>query len=122
MACGDAPPQPSQTLTTHPRTADRYARLLRRQLVEADVVALKQAMSCETSRLSNALGFAEATARLYAVVASVHRGVDRAKLTRIDQALGMRSYEVGGPLCDSLNAISDREDPIAPVDPAIRDR
>jgi hypothetical protein len=28
----------------------------------------------------------------------------------------MKSFEVGSPLCDSLNAIATREDPIAPVD------
>ncbi len=120
MACGDPPPQPSRTLTTHPRAADRYARLLQRQLVESDVVALGQAMTCEISRLAGVLGSEEAKARVYAVVDSVHRGVDREKLKRIDQALGGRSY--GGEECDSLNAISDREEPIAPVDPAIRDR
>jgi hypothetical protein len=34
----------------------------------------------------------------------------------IENQLGGHSFEVRSPLCDSLNAIANREDPVAPVD------
>jgi hypothetical protein len=42
----------------------------------------------------------------------------RARADSVDARLGGPdgNYETSGPLCDSLNAIANREDPIAPVD------
>ncbi len=118
-ACGEPRPKgPSHTLTTYPHAADRYARLLRRQLSDSNPIALQQQLSCEAARLIDSLGPDEMQLRVAGVEDSVYRTpAARAARTRVDQVISGRSYEVGGPVCDSLNAIADREDPIVKVEP-----
>ena len=119
LACREAPPRgPSRTVATHPHAADRYARLLRRQLTDSNLVAVQEQLSCEAARLAEALGPEEATLRIIGVEDSTYRTpADRAARARVDEIISGRSYEVYGASCDSLNAVADREDPIVKVPP-----
>lgn len=49
------------------------------------------------------LGVRDSTARLR---------VDARRRNEVDSLLGTSDYAVDGPVCDSLNAIAGREDPI----------
>ncbi len=117
-ACSEPLPKgPAKSVKSYPNAADRYARLLRRQLSDSDPVDLQQELSCEQWRLSQALGVDDALLRVAAVRDTVLAAPDaRAAHARVQRMVAGRSYEVGGALCDSLNVIADREDPIVKVD------
>jgi hypothetical protein len=111
------PTDPPRTLASHPRAFDRYARLLQRELVDTNPVATGQLIACEINRLGFVFGSDEVRRRMYPVEDSVWATPAlRARADSIDVKLGGHSYEGVGPLCDSLNAIANREDPIAPLD------
>jgi hypothetical protein len=118
-ACGEPLPKgPARTLTTYPDAADRYARLKRRQLSDSNPVAIQEQVMCEIARMGRALGPDEVQLRIAGVEDSLYRTpADRAARARVDAIVSGRSYEVSGPLCDSLNAIADREDPIVKATP-----
>lgn len=117
-ACPSPGPKgPSKTLATYPHAADRYARLLRRQLTSTNPIAFQDSLSCEASRLVDSLGPDEMRLRLQAVEDSTYRSsADSQARVRVDGAVSGRSYEASGAFCDSVNAIADREDPIVRVD------
>ena len=53
VACAEPLPKgPAKTLKTYPHAADRYARLLRRQLMDPDPEEVQQELACEDWRLS----------------------------------------------------------------------
>jgi len=118
-ACAEPPPKgPSRTLATYPHAADRYARLLRRQLTAPHPIDVQQEITCEMGRLADSLGGDEMQLRIAGVQDSIYRTpAARAARARVEKLIWGRSYEVNGPLCDSLNAIADREDPIVRVNP-----
>ena len=120
IACSEPPPQgPPRTLATYPHAADRYARLLQRQLTDSNPIEVQQELSCEAGRLVDVLGGDEMRLRITGVEDSVYRTpAARAARARVEEIVSGRSYEVGGALCDSLNAIADREDPIVKVAPS----
>jgi hypothetical protein len=108
---------PSQSVGTHPRAFDRYARLLQRQLADTNPLPTAQLIACELNRLGSVFGSDELRSRMYPVEDSVWATPAlRARADSIDAKLGGHSFEGSGPLCDSLNAIANREDPIALVD------
>lgn len=126
VACGEPPPPegPSTSLMTHPRAADRLARLLRQQLTDSDPVAVQRLIQCESTRLGEALvrdvgdpaGLDEFLRRSAGVRDSIYRTpADRERYERVEDQLGGRTYESIGPFCDSVHAIADREDPIVPA-------
>lgn len=111
------PKGPAKTLKSYPHAADRYARLLRRQLMDPDPVEVEQELSCEQVRMIGALGGDEATLRVVRVEDSVWAtAAGRAARPRVLRMVSGQSYQVSGPLCDSLNTIANREDPIVPAD------
>ncbi len=118
VACAEPLPKgPAKTLKTYPHAADRYARLLRRQLMDPDPEEVQQELACEDWRLSRVLGVDESTLRVVGVRDTVLATVSaRAAHVRVQRMVAGRSYEMGGALCDSLNAIADREDLIVKVD------
>ena len=102
-----------------PPGADRYARLVREFLTAPDPPAVHQRLTCELWRMAQVLETNEAISRAaWAKAAVVRTRADSAAYERADAASGMRAYQVSGPLCDSLNAVADREDgPIAAAPP-----
>lgn len=125
-ACAE-PERPSGrswSVRTHPRAADRYARLERAFLTAADAPAAKQALVCEHARLADALGPLEAGRRIAGVDDSLLRAsAARAAFERADAASGMHAYEMAGRLCNSLKAAAEREDgPIRPAPESLRER
>jgi hypothetical protein len=116
-SCGESdPPRTGPSDATHPRAADRYTRLIREYLVTKDPASVRQQFSCEVSRLADALGLEEGLRRVHWAEDSVVRSPDAsAAFKRADAIAALQSYQVGGALCDSLNAIADREDPIVPA-------
>lgn len=124
LACAQPSPKgPALTLATHPRAADRYARLLMRELVDSNPLAVRREVVCEEQRLYDALGGVEGQLRILGVEDSVYRApANRARFAQIEPQFKGNNFETGGPLCDSLRTISDRIDPIAQVDSAIKSR
>ncbi|HVA57077.1 MAG: hypothetical protein WBQ26_02910 [Gemmatimonadaceae bacterium] len=118
LGCAEPPPRGTPTtLRTFPHAADRYARLLRQQLTDSNPLDLEQQLTCETVRMERALGSREAVLRIEGVHDSIYAKPEaQAQRQRIRAARAGHSFEFGGPLCDSLNAIADREDPIVKVD------
>jgi hypothetical protein len=113
----------ARTLESHPRVADRYVGLLRRGITDSNPAAVHQELVCEERRLYRALGPTESSTRMRAADDTAFATAEeRAAFDRVLRGLQLRSFETGGPLRDSLNAIADRESPIAPVDSAIRNR
>jgi len=106
----------STTVSDQPHATDRYARLLRRQLTDSDPLAVEREITCEVGRIAAAFGGDEAKRRLRPVDDSIVRSAhDRHRYYEIDSMRAFRSFEIGGPLCDSLNAIADREVPVKPI-------
>ncbi len=111
---------PATSLRTYPHALDRYARILRGQLVDPEPVKVEQELACEGSRISDLLGVDEATRRMKGVRDSVLANPrDRAAHERVLRLLSDQVIQYSGPLCDSLNAIADREDPIVRIDTAL---
>lgn len=115
VACAEPRPKGlARTVASQPHAADRYARILERQLTDSNAQALEQERVCEFARMSVALGVDEAELRAYGVEDTVYRTPDaRARHAKVRTAVSGRSYETSGPVCDSLNAIADREAPLA---------
>jgi hypothetical protein len=106
----------STTVSNQPHAADHYARLLRRQLTDSDPKAVQQAITCEMGRIDWAFGGDESRRRLKPVRDSVFRRVeDRRRFNEIDSMLAGQTFEVNGTLCDSLNALANREVPLTPI-------
>ena len=124
FGCGDPPPKgPALTLSTHPRVMDRFARLLLRELADSNPLAVRREVVCEEQRLYDALGGVEGRLRILGVEDSVYRApANRTRFAQLEPQFQGNNFETGGPLCDSLRTISDRVDPIAPVDSAIKNR
>lgn len=118
------PADSSWTLATHPRALDRYTRLKRRQLTDPDPRAVQQLIQCELGRVSDALGPGEMDRRSEAALDTAYRDdVERRTRLRLEPVLGGAAFEVGGPLCDSLNAAADREEgPIPRAADSVRAR
>ena len=120
IAC--APPQPkgpARTVASHPRALDRYARLLRGELADTNTRSVHQEMACEQQRLFDALGGEEMVIRTNSVEDSIFpTRADRLKRDAIRNRLAGTSFQLDGPVCDSLRRIADREDPIALVSDA----
>jgi hypothetical protein len=92
---------------------------MQRELTDTNPVPTAQLISCEIARLGDAFGSDEMQRRMYSAEDSILKTPAlRARADSVDAKLGGPdgSYEIAGPLCDSLNAIANREDPIAPVD------
>jgi hypothetical protein len=104
----------STTVSDQPHATDRYARLLRRQLTDSDPMMVHRAISCEVGRIAAIFGGAETKRRLKPVRDSIVRS-NRRRDYQIDSILASHTFEVSGPLCDSLNAIADREVPLKPI-------
>ena len=104
----------STTVSNQPHAADRYARLLRRQLTDGDPMAVHREISCEVGRIAAMFGGDETKRRLTPVRDSIVRS-DRRRDYQIDSILAGHTFEVSGPLCDSLNAIANREAPLKPI-------
>ncbi len=122
IGCADPLPEgPPKTLATHPRAFDRYTRLKLQELTVADPVAVHRELTCEMDRLFTAFERTEGLLRMKTADDSVYgTPAARAKFDTVQKQFYGKGFEVGGPLCDSLQAIANREDPIAPVDSAIR--
>ena len=120
VGCAAPPPKGTPTtLKTYPHATDRLTRLLARQLTDSDPLGVQQLVICEEARLADALGTDEAMLRARRVHDSVYASpAGKAAWQRIRSALSGHSVEFMGPLCDSLNVIADREDPIVKVDTA----
>jgi hypothetical protein len=113
LACDHMPFARPKTLRTLPHATDRYARLLVAQLSDADPLPGEQEIACELVRLIRGLGETEATLRTDAIEDSVYRTPEaKARRHAIERATRGHSFEVGGPLCDSLRAVGDREAPL----------
>ena len=112
VACAEPLPQgPAKTLKTYPHAADRYARLLRRQLIDPDPVEVQQELACEDWRLSRVLGVDESTLRVVGVRDTVLATVSaRAAHVRVQRMVAGRSYEMGG-----RSAIHSTPSPIARI-------
>lgn len=112
--CEEPPPGgPQRSLKSHPKAFDRMMRLRKRELFDTNVVATHQAIVCETGRLIRVFGDREFTRRMVAVKDSIARlPVDARRRNEVDSLIVMESYGIDGAVCDSLNAIADREDPI----------
>lgn len=124
LGCADPPPKgPALTLSTHPHVADRYARLLLRELVDSNPIAVRGEVLCEQLRLYDALGNDEGQLRMLGVEDSIYRAPsNRARFDKLEQLYQGRAFEAMGPRCDSLTKVADRVDPIAPVDSATKNR
>jgi hypothetical protein len=106
----------STTVSDQPHATDRYARLLRRQLADSDPMAIQRELACEVGRIASAFGGDESKRRLRPVRDSIARSArDRQRYYEIDSMLASRFFEVGGRLCDSLNAMANREVPLKPI-------
>ncbi len=123
LGCADPLPEgPPKTLATHPRPLGRYMRLKLRELAAADPVAVHRELECELDRLFTAFGRNEGLLRMTIANDSIYRTpAARARYDSVQQQPYGKLFEGSGLFCDPLNAIADREDPIAPVDSAIRD-
>ena len=122
FGCARPPPEgPPKTLAAHPRALDRYARLRLRELVDADPVAVHREVECEVDRILDAFGATEGQLRVMSADDSIYRRpASRARFDTVEAQLVGKGFAGSGPLCDSLKAIANREDPIAPGDSAIR--
>jgi len=111
-------------VTTHPRAADGYVLRFREFLVAENPSLAKQLLVCERTRISRALGSLESSRRIADAEDSIVRSAAaRAALERADAATARGMFQVAGTLCDSLNAIADREEgPILQAPDSLRVR
>lgn len=116
-ACGEPRPAgPSTTLADQPHALDHYSTLLQRELTDPDPVAVHQEISCEVGRIGCAFGTDEGRRRLGGVEDSVFRSADaRAKFARVEDVLVGHDFGVDGAICDSVNAIWNKQLPLTPT-------
>lgn len=112
--------QPPQSVKKYPHAADRFVRLMRRQLSDVDPVRTEQEAVCETERMALALGDKEAARRVRTALDTTYTTArDSLAFGRVDRALAGHSFGTGDHVCDSLIAAADREEPIVPVGTAV---
>jgi hypothetical protein len=121
-ACGTResrrPPTPSRSAATHPHATDRLNRLYRQQLTDANPFPAEQAIACERLRIQAFLGNEEGRARADAVLDTVFRTpADRAAHERAQGRLKNAVVYLGGEVCDSLDAMAERELPFSATPP-----
>ncbi|HKV52982.1 MAG TPA: hypothetical protein VJO52_17425 [Gemmatimonadaceae bacterium] len=115
----DARQETPASVARYPHAADRFARLMRRQLSDVDPVLTEQQIICEGERIAITLGDAEASLRIRTALDTAYRTArDSSAFARVERLLGGHSFGTGDHVCDSLIAAADREDPIVPIDSA----
>lgn len=108
-----------RSVAKFPRAADRFIRLVRRQLTDVDPARTEQEVVCETDRMGIALGYKEAALRVRTALDTAYLTArDSIALGRVQRLLGGQAFGDGDHVCDSLIAAADREDPIIPIDSA----
>lgn len=121
VACGtrESPPRvPSASVAAYPHATDRLYRLYRRQLTDSNPFPTEQAIACERRRIRIALGSDEGWARTTAVFDTVFRTpADRAAHERAQARLTNAVVYLGGEVCDSLDAVAQRELPLPVAKP-----
>ena len=91
-----------------------YESLVRKQYASAEPVAVQQEISCETSRLVNALGYDSVTTSLKRIHEAVKDSVGPAAVRRVKAAIELRGYQTSGPICQPLKVRTDSLYPLNP--------
>lgn len=107
-----------RTERTHPNATDHLYELYRERLTVENVSLHQEIILCEYGRIADVIGYKEATRRLGRVLDTVARTEsDHVAHQRAEAKLRHAVLSLGGPFCDSVNTVANREHPIQPRTP-----